>query len=295
MSMRGDEMIRVVVSGAGGRMGKLLLQAVIEEDDMELAGAVERKDHPLLNGDVGELIGSAKCGILLKGDLVKIISSGDILVEFSTPKATLSHLPVAVKKNARIVIGTTGLNDKQKERIKESSSRIPIILSPNMSIGVNLLFKIAGEVARILGAEYDVEIVETHHRMKKDAPSGTALRLAEVIAEARRQNTPINPPPSRGRIKKGEQDFKKLVVYGRHGITGERTEGEIGIHALRGGTVSGEHTVIFAGASERVELTHRAESRQVFIRGAIEAIRFIAGTSPGLYDMQDVLNSRGPK
>ncbi len=285
-------MIRVVVSGAGGRMGKLLLQAVIEEDDMELAGAVERKDHPLLNRDVGELTGSAKCRILLNGDLKKVISSGDILVEFSTPQATLSHLPLAVEKNIRIVIGTTGLNDEEKERIKESSSKIPIILSPNMSIGVNLLFKIAGEVARILGAEYDVEIVETHHRMKKDAPSGTALRLAEVIAQARGQGTPTTRPPSRGRIKEAGQGLKGVVVYGRHGITGERETGAIGIHSVRGGTVSGEHTVIFAGASERVELTHRAESRQVFVRGAIEAIRFIAGASPGLYDMQDVIASQ---
>ena len=285
-------MIRVVVSGAGGRMGKLLLQAVIEEDDMELAGAVERKAHPLLNRDVGELIGSAKCGVLMRTDLEKVIGSGDILVEFSTPKATLSHLPVAVEKNTRIVIGTTGLNDEEKERIKESSSRIPILLSPNMSIGVNLLFKTAGEVARILGTEYDVEIVETHHRMKKDAPSGTALRLAEVIAQARGQGTPTTPPPSRGRIKEGGQGLKGVVVYGRHGITGERKRGAIGIHAVRGGTVSGEHNVIFAGASERVELTHRAESRQVLIRAAIEAIRFIAGASPGLYDMQDVIASQ---
>ncbi len=267
-------MIRVVVSGADGRMGKLLLQAVIEGDDMELAGAVERKDHPLLNRDVGKLIGSAKCRILLKGDVKKVISSGDILVEFSTPQATLSHLPAAVEKNNGIVIGTTGLNDEEKERIKESSSKIPILLSPNMSIGVNLLFKIAGEVARILGPEYDVEIVETHHRMKKDAPSGTALRLAEVIAQARGRS------------------LKEVAVYGRKGTTGERKTGAIGMHAVRGGTVSGEHNVIFAGASERVELTHRAESRQVFIRGAIEAIRFIADASPGFYDMQDVIASR---
>ena len=158
-----------------------------------------------------------------------------------------------------------------------SEIAIPILFSPNMSIGVNLLFKIAGEVARILGSEYDVEIVETHHRMKKDAPSGTALRLAEVIAQARGHS------------------LKELAVYGRKGTTGERKRGAIGIHAVRAGTVSGEHNVIFAGASERVELTHRAESRQVFVRGAIEAIRFIAGASPGLYDMQDVLNSRGPE
>ncbi len=267
-------MIRVVVSGAGGRMGKLLLQAVIEEDGMELVAAVERKDHPLLNRDVGELIGSAKCGVLMRTDLEEVISSGDILVEFSTPQATLSHLPVAVEKNTRIVIGTTGLNNEEKERIKESSSRIPILLSPNMSIGVNLLFRIAGEVARILGDEYDVEIIETHHRMKRDAPSGTALRLAEVIAQARGHS------------------LKEVAVYGREGTAGERKRGTIGIHAVRGGTVSGEHNVIFAGASERVELTHRAESRQVFVRGAIEAIRFIAGASPGLYDMQDVIASQ---
>ncbi len=267
-------MMRVVVSGAGGRMGKLLLQAVIEEDDMELAGAVERKDHPFLNRDVGELMGSAKSGILLKPDLGEVISGGDILVEFSAPPATLSHLTVAAEKDNRVVIGTTGLSDEKKEKIKESSSRIPVLLSPNMSIGVNVLFKTAGELARILGTEYDVEIIETHHRMKKDAPSGTALRLAEVIAEARGQG------------------LKEVAVYGRKGTTGERKKGAIGIHAVRGGSVSGDHNVIFAGASERLELTHRAESRLVFVRGAIEAIRFIARASPGLYDMQDVIASQ---
>ena len=266
-------MIKVIISGAGGRMGKLLLKAVIEEDNMELAGAVEKKEHPFLNKDAGEVIGLVKSGVLLVDDLKKAISDGDILVEFSTPSAALSHLPAAVEKGNGVVIGTTGFSEEEKERIKNFSSKIPVLLSPNMSIGVNALFRIAGETAKILGTEYDVEIVETHHRMKKDAPSGTALRLAEIIAEAR------------------GQDLKEVFVYGRHGVTGERAEGKIGIHAVRGGTVAGEHTVIFAGAGERVELIHRAESREIFAKGVIKAIRFIAGAGPGLYDMQDVIAS----
>ncbi len=264
-------MVRVVISGAGGQMGKLLLQAVTEEDDMELAGAVEKKEHPFLNKDVGEVIGLVKSGILLVDDMEKVISGGDILVEFSTPRAALSHLPAAVEKNNGVVIGTTGFSDEEKERIKNFSSKIPVLLSPNMSIGVNLLFKIAGEAAKILGTEYDVEIVETHHRMKKDAPSGTALKLAGIIAEARGKS------------------LKEIAVYGRKGTTGERKTGAIGIHAVRGGSVTGEHNVIFAGAGERVELIHRAESREVFVRGVIKAIRFIAGAGSGLYDMQDVI------
>ena len=271
--------MKVIISGAGGLMGKLLLKAVIEEEDMTLAGAVEKKSHPFVNRDVGEITGSAKSNILLTDDLQKVISAGNILVEFSSPPAVLSHLPIAVEKNSAVVIGTTGFSDEEKERIKEFSSKIPVLLSPNMSIGVNTLFKIAGETAKILGTEYDVEIVECHHRRKKDAPSGTALRLAEIIEKTLSRS-----------IKESEQSLKgETAVYGRHGITAERAEGEIGIHAVRGGTVSGEHTVIFAGDSERVELTHRAENRSVFVKGTIKAIRFAAGAGPGLYDMQDVI------
>ncbi len=276
-------MIKVVISGAGGRMGKLLLRAVIEEEGMELTGAIEGKGHPLIGKDAGNAAGMEEYGLGICSNLEEIHGEWDILVEFSTPEATLSHLPAAAGKSKCVVIGTTGFTGEQKDRIRDFSSKIPVLLSPNMSIGVNLLFKIAGEVAKVLGTEYDAEIVETHHRLKKDAPSGTALRLAESIANSRGQDIPTPSPPSRERIKEG------VVVYGRHGTTGERTRGEIGIHAVRGGTVTGEHTAIFAGQFERIELTHRAESREVFIRGTIRVIKFMAGAKPGFYGMQDVV------
>ncbi len=264
-------MIKVVISGAGGRMGKLLLRAVIEEEGMELAGAVEGESHPLIGKDAGNTAGIEKCGIEICHDLEKIHGEWDVLVEFSIPDAALSHLSAAAGKSKCVVIGVTGFTREQKDTIRDFGSKIPVLLSPNMSIGVNLLFKIAGETARVLGTEYDVEIVETHHRLKRDAPSGTALKLAESIAE------------SRG------QDLNEAGIYGRHGTTGGRARGEIGIHAVRGGTITGEHTAIFAGQSERIELTHRAESREVFVHGTIAAVKFIAGAKPGFYSMQDVL------
>ena len=265
-------MIKVVVSGAVGRMGKLLVRQIFERKGMELAGALEKEGHPLIDRDLGETTSSGKCGVMLQTDLKKVAGNWDVLVEFSVPSATLLHLPLVVEKGKGFIIGTTGFTGEEKKRIKEASFRIPILLSPNMSVGVNLLFRTAAEVARTLGTEYDVEIVETHHHLKKDAPSGTALRLAEAIAEAR-----------------GQQDLNEVVVYGRHGVTGEREKGKIGIHAVRGGTVAGEHTIIFAGHSERVELTHRAEGRDIFVSGAMKAIDFITQASPGLYDMQDVI------
>ena len=276
-------MIKVVISGAGGRMGKLLLRAVTEEEGMELAGAVEGESHPLIGKDAGNAAGIEKCGVEICSNLEKIHDEWDVLVEFSIPEAVLQHLSAAAGKSKCVVIGTTGFTREQKDTIKDFGSKIPVLLSPNMSIGVNLLFKIAGETAKVLGPEYDVEIVETHHRLKKDAPSGTALKLAESIADSRGQDISSASPPSRGRIKEGG------FIYGRHGTAGERTIGEIGIHAVRGGTVAGEHTAIFAGQSERIELTHRAESRDVFVRGTIAAVKFIAGAKPGFYDMQDVL------
>ena len=265
------KMIKVVVSGAGGRMGRLLLQAVVEEDGMELAAALEGEEHPSLGRDVGELMGTGERGIVLCSALEEITGDWDVLVEFSTPGATLSHLPEATERGKGVVIGTTGFTGEEKGKIRDFSSKIPVLLSPNMIIGINLLIRTAGEIAKVLGTEYDVEIAETHHRLKKDSPSGTALKLAESIAEAR------------------GQDLEKVAVYGRHGNTGERKEGEIGVHALRGGTVAGDHTVVFAGDSERIELSHRAEGREAFVRGAIKAARFIAEAEPGLYDMQDVI------
>jgi len=269
-----NEMINVVVSGACGRMGKLLLRAVVEEEGMMVAGAVERTGHPSLGKDAGEVIGSDnKSGIIIADNPEEVMNKGDILVEFNVPGPTMSHLPVAAEKGNAVIIGTTGFSSEDKKEIERFSSKIPVLFSPNMSVGVNALFRTAGEVARLLGSDYDVEIIETHHRLKKDAPSGTAIRLGEIIADAR-----------------GEK-LGDVAVYGRKGMTGEKKPGTIGIHAVRGGTVSGEHTVIFAGDSERLELVHRAESREVFVRGVIKAIRFMSDASPGLYDMQDVLNS----
>lgn len=264
-------MIPVVVAGAAGRMGSRVLALACEARDLEVVGALERPDHPLLGRDAGEAAGGGRCGVALSADAEAALAPGRVLVAFTTPEASLDHLRVAARRQARAVVGTTGFSPDQTEEIRSLARTIPVVLSPNMSVGVTLAFRLLSLMARTLGEEYDVEIVEIHHRMKRDAPSGTALRMAEVVAEAL------------GR------DLGAVGVYGRHGLVGERRAREIGIHALRGGDVIGEHTVVFATQGERLELTHRAHSRDTFARGALRAVRFVAGAVPGLYSMQDVL------
>ncbi len=264
-------MIKIIVTGACGRMGRRIARMVIEQEDVELAGVVERKDHPSLGKDMGEILGLGSIGVVLEDDLKKVVDKGKVIIDFTYPEATLGHLKLAGEQHKAMVIGTTGFGEDQISELKSLAKNLPCVFSPNMSVGVNLLFEIAGQVAEVLGNDYDMEIVEAHHRHKKDAPSGTAKKLAEILAKARGQN------------------LEKVAVYGRRGITGERAKETIGIHAVRGGDIVGDHTVIFAGPAERIELVHRAHSRDTFARGAVRAARFAAKALPGLYSMRDVL------
>jgi len=246
-----------------------------ESDDLALVGAVERPGHPGLGKDAGELAGIGKIGIPLAGDLRSVVKDGQVVLDFTAPPAAMTHLAVAADAKVPMVLGTTGLGAADLSRAKELSAVVPCVVSPNMSVGVNLLFKVLAEVAAALGGDYDVEIFETHHRFKKDSPSGTALRMAQVVASAL------------GR------DLDKAGIYGRKGMVGERGKEEIAVHALRAGDVVGEHTVVFGGMGERIEITHRAHSRDTFAHGALRAARWVVGRPPGLYDMQDVLGLKG--
>ena len=262
-------MIRVGVNGAAGRMGRRIVALVAEQKDLQVVCALERPGHPDLGKDAGLLAGVQELGVKV-GEGIQ--GSPQVLIDFSVPESTMRRAAEAASRGVGLVIGTTGLSDEQLARIKrEVASKVPVLMAPNMSIGMNVLFRVAGQVAAALGEGYDIEIVEMHHRRKKDAPSGTALRLAESICEA------VSWSP------------KDVLIYGREGIIGERPGRQIAVLAVRGGDVAGDHTVIFAGEGERIELTHRASNRDVFAHGAIRAARFIAGKPPGLYGMKDVL------
>jgi 4-hydroxy-tetrahydrodipicolinate reductase len=263
--------VELVVAGAAGRMGGRLIALAREAGDLRVTGAFERPGHPALGKDAGEIAGAGHLGVPIAADPAPLLAAGRVLMEFTAPEPTLEHLRLAAARGARAVVGTTGLQPGQVEEIRRLAARVPILLSPNMSVGVNLAFRVLALMARALGDDYDVEITEIHHRMKKDAPSGTAAKMAEVVAEALGRR------------------IEDAGVYGRHGLVGERTATEIGIHALRGGDVVGEHTVVFSTAGERLELTHRAHSRDTFAHGALRAARFVATSPPGLYSMHDVL------
>ncbi len=249
-------MIRIILCGALGRMGGSVAAEIAAEDDLELGGAVE---VPGLEGSLG--------GVQVASSLEELLPGGDVVVDFTNPEAALSHIEASASAGKPIVIGTTGFTSEQLEQARKAEKHIPLLISPNMSAGVNLMFRVAGDVASALG-DFDAEIIEIHHNRKKDSPSGTAARLAEAIELAR-------PGTER--------------VHGRVGMLGARPGNELGIHSLRGGDVTGEHTVIFAGEGERFEITHRAHSRKTFARGTIRAIRFIMGKPAGRYTMNDVL------
>jgi 4-hydroxy-tetrahydrodipicolinate reductase len=261
----------VVVAGAAGRMGSRVVACLRDAPDLRLVAALEAGGHPALGRDAGETAGVGAFGVSLGADAAAAIAPGRVLVEFSVPEPTLQHLRLAAAAGARAVIGTTGFSAAQRDEIAALAHRTAIMLSPNMSVGVTLALRVLATMAKALGDDYDVEITEIHHRFKKDAPSGTALRMAEVVAEAL------------GR------DLATVGVYGRQGQPGERSTKEIGVMSLRSGDVVGEHTVSFGTLGERLELTHRAHSRDTFARGALRAVRWIAGRPPGLYSMQDVL------
>jgi 4-hydroxy-tetrahydrodipicolinate reductase len=263
--------IEVVVAGAAGRMGARIVACLRDVPDLRLRAALEAPGHAALGKDAGELAGVGRLGVTVGADPAAAITRDRVLVEFSVPEASLAHLRLVAEAGARAVIGTTGFSTAQRAEIGELAKRAAILASPNMSVGVNVAFRLLATMAKALGDDYDVEITETHHRFKKDAPSGTALRMAEVVAEAL------------GR------DLGAVGVYGRQGLPGERTREEIGVLSLRSGDVVGEHTVSFGALGERLELTHRAHSRDTFARGALRAVRWVAGRPPGLYSMQDVL------
>lgn len=264
--------MRVAIAGAAGRMGRMLVEAVLESGDLKIVAALEAAGNAALGKDAGESAGTP-CGVSISTDLA-LLTGADCLIDFTRPDGTLAHLERCAAAGTKMVIGTTGFSPEEKRRIAEASKRIGIVFAPNMAVGVNATFKLAEVAARILGDAYDVEIVEAHHRHKVDAPSGTAIRLGEIVATAL------------GR------DLKSTAVYGREGITGERDAKTIAIHALRGGDIVGEHTVMFAGVGERVEVTVRSSSRMTYALGALRACRFLKDRPSGLYDMQDVLGLR---
>lgn len=257
-------MIKIIVIGAKGRMGQAIITEIYKEKDLEFIGGIETKEYIDLNTENKEII--------LKDNLEEIISLADVIVDFTTPLATLSYLPIIEKNKKPVIIGTTGFSEEQQKQIKMVSLNIPCVFSPNMSIGINLLFKIIKDLASVLKEDYDIEIIEAHHRNKKDAPSGTAKKMVELIAGVYNWNP------------------EEVALYGRKGITGQRKAKEIGVHAIRAGDIIGDHTIIFGGNGERIEITHCVHNRTTFAKGVIKAIRFIIKTPPGLYTMQDVLN-----
>ena len=266
-------MIKVVVTGVAGRMGTQIARLVRATDGMAVAGAVERPGAAV-GQDAGVLAGLGPLGVPVVGELGSALASADVVIDFTSHEASARHAEVCAERGVAIVIGSTGFTPEAKARVATAAKRIPVVLSPNMSVGVNVLFELVRQAAEVLGDDYDVEIVELHHKKKRDAPSGTAVRLGEVAAEAL------------GR------DPDQALAFSRHGIIGERPPQQIGVQTLRGGDVVGEHTVYFCGEGERLELTHRATSRDQFARGAVRAAQWIPGKPPGLYDMADVLGLR---
>ena len=261
-------MLRIGISGAVGRMGRRLVALVNEAGDMELAAALECDGHPDLGRDAGEVAGVGVLGVAVAGSLdVK----PDVLIDFTAPGPTLARAKACAEAGVAMVVGTTGMSDEQVTELRDVAGKIACVFAPNMSVGVNVLAKLVRSAAQALGDDFDIEIIEAHHRFKKDAPSGTALKLARAAAEG------------------VGRDLSEVGVYGRQGMVGERSRKEIGIHAIRAGDIVGEHTVLFGALGERIELKHSAQSRDTFVRGALRAARFVAGKAPGLYSMEDVL------
>ncbi len=267
-------MTRIAITGAGGRMGRSLIEACHGSEGMRLSVAIDRPGSAAIGSDAGDLAGVGRLGVPVVHDLRKVLDQFDVLVDFTRPEATLAYLDVCRAGAKRMVIGTTGFDDAGRQRIGAAARDMALVFAPNMSVGVNLCFRLLDMAARVLGAEADVEIIEAHHRYKVDAPSGTALRMGEVVAAAL------------GR------DLKECAVYGRQGVTGERARQTIGFSTVRGGDIVGDHTVLFAAPGERIEITHRAESRMTFAHGALRAARWLQDREAGLFDMQDVLGLR---
>jgi 4-hydroxy-tetrahydrodipicolinate reductase len=265
-------MIKTAIAGVAGRMGRTLVEACQQVDNVRLTAATEAQGSSVIGADAGEVAGIGKLGVAIVDSLAQ--ADFDVLIDFTSPAATLEHLRFCRQSSRKMVIGTTGLDDAGKTEIQQAASDIAVVFAPNMSVGVNLCFRLLELAARVLGDEVDIEVVEAHHRHKVDAPSGTALRMGEVVADAL------------GR------DLKQCAVYGREGVTGERDRQTIGFETIRAGDIVGEHTVMFAGAGERVEITHKASSRMTFAAGAVRAAAWLKDRDHGLFDMQDVLGLR---
>ena len=264
---------RIGIVGAGGRMGRMLLEAALKEEGVTLGGAFDVPGSPAIGQTVAQLTGLSS-EIKVSDDLAGGLKDIDCLIDFTRPQGTLEHLELCRQAGVAMVIGTTGFESEGKEKIATAARDIPVVFAPNMAVGVNLVFKLLDTAARILNQGYDIEIVEAHHRMKIDAPSGTALRMGEVVANALGRN------------------LDECAIYGREGVTGERDSQTIGFATIRGGDVVGDHTVLFAGIGERIEITHKSSSRMSYATGSLRAARFLAGRDAGLFDMQDVLGLR---
>lgn len=263
-------MIRAAVTGAAGRMGSTIIRVINETDGITLAGATEQPSSPSVGRDAGELAGIGSTGVKISGNLEECLAHSDVVIDFTSAAASMAHLAAVARAGKSIVIGSTGFSPEQKAEIAGTAGA-RIFFAPNMSVGMNLLFKLVYDAAAALGDAYDIEIIETHHRHKKDSPSGSAMRLLEAAASAL------------GR------DPVKDAVHGREGLVGERTVREIGMHAVRAGDVVGDHTVVFGALGERLELTHKASSRETFARGAVRAALWITGREPGVHDMMELL------
>jgi len=266
---------RVAIAGASGRMGRMLIEAVLAADDCVLTAALDRPDSPALGQDSAAFLGQ-RSGVAIGADIDAALAASDVLIDFTRPQGTMAHVAAAVRHGTALVIGTTGFDPAQKAAIGEAARQVPIVLAPNMSVGVNVTLKLLEMAARALSSGYDIEIVEAHHRHKVDAPSGTALQMGEVIAAAQGRS------------------LQDCAVYQRVGHTGEREPGAIGFATVRGGDVVGDHTVMFLGMGERIEISHKSNSRATYAQGSLRAVRFLAQQPPGLYDMADVLGLRGP-
>lgn len=273
MSAKDPKKIAVAVAGASGRMGRMLIEIILHSPDLQLVGALDLEESPFIGNDATGFLGQAS-GVSVQSDVRAALSGAQVLIDFTRPEGTMRHVSVCAELGVKMVIGTTGFTAQQKAQIQTASTHIAIVMAPNMSVGVNVTLKLLEIAAKALSADYDIEIIEAHHRHKVDAPSGTALKMGEVIAAAI------------------EKDFEENAVFVRHGHTGARAAGTIGFATIRAGDIIGDHTAMFAGEGERIEITHRSSSRANYAQGSVKATRFLREKSQGLYDMFDVLRLR---
>ncbi len=265
--------LKIAIAGAGGRMGRMITESALNDSQVTLVSALDQPGTPAIGKDAGELLGTP-CGVPISTDVEAGIARAECLIDFTRPQGTLVHLAICLRHKVAIVIGTTGFDEQEKKIIADAAHEIPIVFTPNMSVGVNIVFKLLDTATRLLAQGYDIEIVEAHHKHKVDAPSGTALRMGEVVAQAL------------GR------DLQQCGIFGRHGQTGERDPQSIGFASVRGGDIVGDHTVMYCATGERIEISHKAASRMPYALGSLRAARFLADKKSGLFDMQDVLGLR---